>query len=117
MIPVRQKRQRLRVEPPRIVRIPFQDRVGLLLNLFVPVDLPVQLTRVERPQFGVLGRAVQPFPSEYGSRFERPQSIVFAQLRFRRRQLLGRVGLLGFARGAYADAQHQSDETAEGKHL
>ena len=105
MLPVCQKRERLRIEPPRVVRIPFQDRVGLLLDLSAPVDLPVQLTRVERPQLGVLRRAVQPFLAEYSSRLERPQPIVFAQLRFRRFQLLGRVALLGSA----ASTKHEND--------
>ena len=36
-----QKRECLGVEPPRVVRLPFQDRVGLLLDLSVPVQLPV----------------------------------------------------------------------------
>ena len=36
-----QKRECLRVESPRVVRLPFQDRVSLLLDLSVPVQLPV----------------------------------------------------------------------------
>ena len=79
-----------RVEPPRILGIVRQDRVGLLVDLLRETPAH-ELVRVESAEFRVVRSASDPLVAEQLAGFEGPEPAVVPKLGFRRLQFLGGV--------------------------